>query len=223
MWDWEPQAGIPKGNPGAARSYLQKAGMFLCSGHPRVSHRSEVLSIAHPAHPPGMLPPQPCRFWLPRGVCCQYPVCHFISGPSFEEENGPKDLPWDVTGSVANSGLWKLSRTAGSRGSSRPRRGQAAILQPVCRGRVCCSWPFPAPCWELLRLLRVIPLSGKWRLCSSGSLAGGSPRPITGTSLCPKPPCHGPSTASRSAKRDCSYQIGSTSCPCGYRHAGRLG
>lgn len=103
---------------------------------------------------------------------------------------------------------------AGSSEGSQPRCRQAAMLQPLCRRFL--------PPWELQQLLRVIPLSGKWWLCSSGSLAGGSPRPIAGTSPCLKPPSHSPSAASRSAKRDCSYQIGSTSCPCGYRHAGRL-
>lgn len=111
---------------------------------------------------------------------------------------------------------------AGSSESCQPWHGQTAILQPVCRSHTCRTRPFPVS-WELLRLLWAIPLSGKWRLCSSGSLAGGSPRPITSTSLCLKPQCHSPSAAGRSAERDCSYQIGGMSCPCGYWHAGRMG
>lgn len=153
------------------------------------------------------------------GCSLPMPSIPALSGPSCGGKNGPKDLPWDVTGSGADSRLCRLSRMAGSSKSSQPRRRQAAILQPMCRGR---AWPFPAP-QELLRLLWVIPLSGKWWLCSSGSLAGGSPRPIAGTSPCPKPLCRGPSAASSSAKRDCSCQIGGTSCPCGYRRAERLG
>lgn len=65
---------------------------------------------------------------------------------------------------------------AGSSESSQPWHRQAAIPHPVCQGRACRARPFPAP-RELLWLLRVIPLSGKWWLCSSGSLAGGSPPP----------------------------------------------
>lgn len=96
---------------------------------------------------------------------------------------------------------------AGSSESCQPWHRQAAILQPVCRSQACRTRPFPVS-WELLRLLQAIPLSGKWWLCSSGSLAGGSPHPITTTSLCLKPQGHSPSAAGRSAKRDCSYQIG---------------
>lgn len=51
----------------------------------------------------------------------------------------------------------------------------------------------------------------------------GLPHPITSTSLCLKPQCHSLSATGRSAKRDCSYQIGGMSCPCGYWHAGRMG
>lgn len=93
---------------------------------------------------------------------------------------------------------------------------QPALVQAGCHP-ACCAWYLPAP--RLLpRLCRVIPLSGKCRLCCSGSLAGGSPHPITSTSPCPKPPCCSPSTSSHSAKRDCSHQIGGTSCPCGWLH-----
>lgn len=111
---------------------------------------------------------------------------------------------------------------AGSSENCQPWHRQAAILQPVCWSHTCCTRPFPVS-WELLQLLQAIPLSGKWWLCSSGSLAGGSPCPITSTSLCLKPQCHSPSATSHSAKRDCSYQIGGMSCPCGYWHAGRIG
>lgn len=89
----------------------------------------------------------------------------------------------------------------GSSESSQPWCRQAAILQPVCQGHTRHALPFSVP-WQLLQLLQAIPLSGKWWLCSSGSPSGGSPCPIAGTSLCPKPPRHGPSTASRSAERE---------------------
>lgn len=105
----------------------------------------------------------------------------------------------------------------GSSESCQPWHRQAAILQPVCRGHMCCSQPFPVS-WELLRLLQAIPLSGKWWLCCSGSLAGGSPRPTTSTSLCLKPQCCRPQCQERLLLSDRQHVL-----PCGYWHAGRMG
>lgn len=173
-------------------------------------------SIAHPEHT--WVPPPRSHTFLPAAGVSLHPARPARQLPS-DPPGGLRRPPGPTLGCHQLRGHRGAAEAQQDHGEQhrQPAPGQAGHQHPACRARC-----FPAP-RLLLRLLGAIPLSGKCRLCCSGSLAGGSPHPIAGTSPCPKPPCCGPCAASRSAKRDCSHQIGGTSCPCGYRHAGRLG